>query len=1005
MALFVATAALKRKSRFLESVAILFLLFSAIGDIFPNFRVEKFASAAAAEERTIKNVKTTTISNVEEKSNGRFFAFEANVGDGNDEGNELAFSVNLARKSEIGAGAANALISEERIEKIRKCSYEGEAKSLANDGKIYQAYGTICQGRLRVIVDVDNDPMIIHGNVYGEPQSIVEKASSTVAARGKRSAEVKSEYGGASVVEAWRMSDELKTFNFNLTGESLLNPDARIISDSSSKNYGGKRKLLQTSEKYVELLFWGSEDRMKEFGYDDAGIDAFMEESILQVKLMQSMFDKTGFNPRVRFGIKQFLYTPQGSRDPWGYVSSRQMLTMLHEVTDWVKTSPSVLNIPADSLVVTTEREPDYYGAVGYAWVGGVCTKNNYAHVNAVTKGSLIYSSILIAHEFGHSFGFQHDGDSSSGTGSCSDSESIMGPVNNGVESVFSQCSIDAYNAGSYRSGGVLYAVDHSCLTPPTDFYCGNGVRELGEDCDCYNNDCTGIDASCNGSTCKFLPGKTCSQLHDGCCNSGQNGPADSGTVCRAASGPCDLAETCDGTSVTCPTDLVKPLGMKCDGKNGDVGSCYDGICENRDSECGSKGEYYGGKFTTEECASNYEYFQNYGATPFYTFQSSDCSEELWCSSQDSDTCVPANTIFFWSASTKRNNGYPCSTIGADGIFSKICYDGACTSTASLAGTVPSPPPPSPFPPPRSPAPPFPPPLVTTQPSPPPSPPPPPPSPPPPGPSPPPSPPLPSPPPRPPPNAPDVVNPSPPPKPPAAARTPPTPTTEEVKTYPPPANLDGKDVTTTGNVQYLTVFIIISGYAPADFNIANRNALMEGLATYLGLTAGKNGVTFVGVTSGATRRRLMATSTESVVEVSLLLTASDSMGTVLSALDTNVASKARSMQTKLAESLPKLDTVSVTSVSASTEEVVADYAPKKDVDENVEMFGQDLIASAIAGAVFLPLIFLFFGLILGPKSRMGRVVMVTIGESLYHRIRIACCCAPVPGLTKTSERV
>jgi hypothetical protein len=226
-----------------------------------------------------------------------------------------------------------------------------------------------------------------------------------------------------------------------------------------------------------------------------------------------------------------------------------------------------------------------------------------------------------------------------------------------------------------------------------------------------------------------------------------------------------------------------------------------------------------------------------------------------------------------------------------------------------------------------------------------------------------------------------------------------------VKTYPPPANLDGKDVTTTGNVQYLTVFIIISGYAPADFNIANRNALMEGLATYLGLTAGKNGVTFVGVTSGATRRRLMATSTESVVEVSLLLTASDSMGTVLSALDTNVASKARSMQTKLAESLPKLDTVSVTSVSASTEEVVADYAPKKDVDENVEMFGQDLIASAIAGAVFLPLIFLFFGLILGPKSRMGRVVMVTIGESLYHRIRIACCCAPVPGLTKTSERV
>jgi len=249
------------------------------------------------------------------------------------------------------------------------------------------------------------------------------------------------------------------------------------------------------------------------------------------------------------------------------------------------------------------------------------------------------------------------------------------------------------------------------------------------------------------------------------------------------------------------------------------------------------------------------------------------------------------------------------------------------------------------------------------------------------------------------------VNPSPPPAPPAGTLRPPPPTAEVVTTYPPPSKLDGNDVTTTGIVNYLTVFVTISGYAPADFSIANRNAFMEGLANYLGLAAGTSGVTFVGVTSGTTRRRLMATSTESVVQVTLLLTASDSVGTVLSALDTSVASKAQSMQRKLAESLPKMDSVSVTSVTASTEEVVADYAPKNDVDENVEMFGEDLIAGAIAGVVFLPVVVFFFGLILGPKSRMGRLLMVIIGESLYHRIRIGCCCAPVPGLTKTSESV
>ena len=39
---------------------------------------------------------------------------------------------------------------------------------------------------------------------------------------------------------------------------------------------------------------------------------AFMEESVLQLKAIQAVYDNTGFNPRIRFVIKQFLYTPQG---------------------------------------------------------------------------------------------------------------------------------------------------------------------------------------------------------------------------------------------------------------------------------------------------------------------------------------------------------------------------------------------------------------------------------------------------------------------------------------------------------------------------------------------------------------------------------------------------------------------------------------------------------------------------------------------------------------------
>ena len=40
-------------------------------------------------------------------------------------------------------------------------------------------------------------------------------------------------------------------------------------------------------------------------------------------------------------------------------------------------------------------------------------------NVNAVSKGAIVYGATIIAHEFGHTFGFQHDGDSSGGTSSC----------------------------------------------------------------------------------------------------------------------------------------------------------------------------------------------------------------------------------------------------------------------------------------------------------------------------------------------------------------------------------------------------------------------------------------------------------------------------------------------------------------------------------------------------------------------------------------------------------
>jgi RHS repeat-associated protein len=43
-----------------------------------------------------------------------------------------------------------------------------------------------------------------------------------------------------------------------------------------------------------------------------------------------------------------------------------------------------------------------------------------------------------------------------------------------------------------------------------------------------------------------------------------QHAPGNPGVTCRAAAGECDLAETCTGTSATCPTDAKKPPNTAC---------------------------------------------------------------------------------------------------------------------------------------------------------------------------------------------------------------------------------------------------------------------------------------------------------------------------------------------------------------------------------------------------------------------------------------------------------
>ena len=870
------------------------------------------------------------------------------------------YSLALRRDSEIAADArvgawgeavgVESIDAAERLEALRRCSYEGTATDAG--GATVRAFGTVCHGRLRVVVvQTNNDLLTIRGELW-KPSRATRSTTS-----GRMLGVEEIDVAAVTNGESWSLSDELEQLPvLDEDGDAVLLPDQPVASvdGDASSNGTRSRKLLTSSDNVVELVFWASRDRMVTMSEN---VNAFIEETILQVKVMQTFYDKTGFNPRIRLELKHFLYTPSGSTDPWGYYQSSSLVSMLPAVGTWTKSNPAQLSgIGWDALVITLPRTSNHYGPVGYAYMGKICTDQSVS-VNAIRKDMVLNAAVIIAHELGHNIGFAHDGQSNYGTASCHVDNFIMGPVLQGGEIVFSQCSIQQYDTATFReSNGVLYSVDQSCLTTQTAI-CGNGIREAGEDCDCYNNVCSGgIDPGCNGATCQFTSNSiVCSKLHDKCCDSAQTGPAAAGTMCRAAVDaafniPCDIAETCDGTSYSCPADAALGNGVKCEDDQGDVGSCFNGVCENREKACNGAtpfngATYHGGKWATAACASQ---MNGYGPSPYHTFDSSTCTKLLYCTTVR-NSCSVGGNLWYMNGNERRRDGFPCSTVAADGTFPSVCYNGVCTATSSLplstspigsAGPTPAP---VPSPPPWPPPPPSPPPAAAGTPSPP---------------------------------------------PPSLLTAP-----SDALPPPPPRNSGGGDVSNSGIVKFVYTRIKLTGYVSGDFNSANQVALKAAVANYLNLASGSLGVSLLDVTN-ARRRRLLIASAASV-DIKILLTASDSQSSIINALDTTVPATATAMKASLSTQLPLLTQVDVIQTTPSETGIDENYGPQSKEEVEVAKFGYGIIVGLLIVIFVTPALLFVAAIALGPTSRLGRVMMVLIGEERYTAFRAACC-APMP---------
>src|SRR5439155_3794741 len=120
--------------------------------------------------------------------------------------------------------------------------------------------------------------------------------------------------------------------------------------------------------------------------------------------------------------------------------------------------------------------------------------------------------------------------------------------------------------SASQNSGGSRTASVDSVRIAVSYVTCGNGAVDAGEQCD--DGAANGTAGSCCAANCTFkTSGTACTDDGNPCttdiCNGSSNlcqhAAGNAGMVCRAASGVCDVAETCIGTSTTCPADAVQP--------------------------------------------------------------------------------------------------------------------------------------------------------------------------------------------------------------------------------------------------------------------------------------------------------------------------------------------------------------------------------------------------------------------------------------------------------------
>lgn len=158
-------------------------------------------------------------------------------------------------------------------------------------------------------------------------------------------------------------------------------------------------------------------------------------------------------------------------------------------------------------------------------------------------------------------------------------------------------CGNSMLEAGEQCDDGNTNAGDccsPACAFEPADTVC----RAAGGVCDVAET-CTGTSARCPGDVkasgvCRAAVG-VC-DVAERCDGASVDCPADafSTQTCRAAAGACDVLEQCDGTSAACPSNAFAPEEQSCGGSQ----VCRAGVCTTTGAGGGGGGNVGGGGCT-----------------------------------------------------------------------------------------------------------------------------------------------------------------------------------------------------------------------------------------------------------------------------------------------------------------------------------------------------------------------------------------------------------------------